>query len=182
MWGGGTFRGRNGVAHELLFPRCAAVVHHGGAGTTARCLLHGTPAVLVPILQWFDQLAVAAAVRHLRTGAVLQLSSKELSTAARQLRQQCVVVSAHRATPPRSRSSTSATASSAAVAAAVPTDAEIAWQMRATPSMHGDGDGNGFCRFGGGAAGRRATLCGFHHLASTLSSALEQALSQEVRT
>lgn len=176
------------MAHELLFPRCAAVVHHGGAGTTARCLLHGTPAVLVPILQWFDQLAVAAAVRRLRTGAVLQLSSKELATAMRQLREQCMVVSAHRATLSRSRSSTSASSSSAAVAAAVPTDLDMAWQMRGAPSMHRDGDDNcssgglAFCRCGGGESERRATSCGFHHLANMLSIALKQALSEEVRT
>ncbi|MEU6232794.1 glycosyltransferase [Kitasatospora sp. NPDC047058] len=34
--------------HEWLFPRCAAVVHHAGAGTTAATLRAGTPAVPVP--------------------------------------------------------------------------------------------------------------------------------------
>lgn len=37
------------VPHHLLFPRMAAVVHHGGAGTTAAGLRAGVPAVLVPI-------------------------------------------------------------------------------------------------------------------------------------
>ena len=36
------------VAHDWLFPRCAAVVHHGAAGTTATALRAGTPSVLVP--------------------------------------------------------------------------------------------------------------------------------------
>lgn len=38
-----------GAAHQLLFPRMAAVVHHGGAGTTAAGLRAGVPAVTVPI-------------------------------------------------------------------------------------------------------------------------------------
>jgi sterol 3beta-glucosyltransferase len=34
--------------HDWLFPRCAAVVHHGGAGTTGAGLRAGVPAVVVP--------------------------------------------------------------------------------------------------------------------------------------
>ncbi|MGW0037426.1 glycosyltransferase [Gordonia sp. NPDC003376] len=34
------------VDHSWLFPRCAAVVHHGGAGTTAAVLRSGTPGVI----------------------------------------------------------------------------------------------------------------------------------------
>ncbi|MEV6590076.1 glycosyltransferase [Streptomyces acidicola] len=37
------------VPHSLLFPHMAAVVHHGGAGTTAAGLRAGVPAVPVPI-------------------------------------------------------------------------------------------------------------------------------------
>src|SRR5919201_2936489 len=37
-----------GVAHDWLFPRCAAVVHHGAAGTTATGLRAGVPTVIVP--------------------------------------------------------------------------------------------------------------------------------------
>jgi len=36
--------------HEWLFPRVAAVVHHGGAGTTAAGLRAGKPTVIVPHL------------------------------------------------------------------------------------------------------------------------------------
>jgi sterol 3beta-glucosyltransferase len=36
------------VPHDLLFPRAAAVVHHGGAGTTGAALRAGVPAVVVP--------------------------------------------------------------------------------------------------------------------------------------
>jgi sterol 3beta-glucosyltransferase len=34
--------------HGWLFPRVAAVVHHGGAGTTAAALRAGVPQVVVP--------------------------------------------------------------------------------------------------------------------------------------
>ncbi|MFF0465607.1 glycosyltransferase [Streptomyces mexicanus] len=37
------------VPHALLFPRLAAVVHHGGAGTSAAALRAGVPAVPVPV-------------------------------------------------------------------------------------------------------------------------------------
>jgi sterol 3beta-glucosyltransferase len=36
------------VPHEWLFPKMAAVVHHGGAGTTATGLRAGVPSVIVP--------------------------------------------------------------------------------------------------------------------------------------
>lgn len=36
------------VPHSWIFPRVAAVVHHGGAGTTATGLLYGRPSVVVP--------------------------------------------------------------------------------------------------------------------------------------
>ncbi len=36
-----------GAPHEALFPRCTAVVHHGGAGTTAAGLRAGRPTVVV---------------------------------------------------------------------------------------------------------------------------------------
>jgi sterol 3beta-glucosyltransferase len=36
--------------HDWLFPRVAAVVHHGGAGTTAAGLRAGKPTVIVPFI------------------------------------------------------------------------------------------------------------------------------------
>ena len=39
--------------HAWLFPRMSAVVHHGGAGTTAEGLRAGVPMVIVPFA--FDQ-------------------------------------------------------------------------------------------------------------------------------
>lgn len=38
----------DGAPHDRLFPRCAAVVHHGGAGTTAAGLRAGRPTVICP--------------------------------------------------------------------------------------------------------------------------------------
>jgi UDP:flavonoid glycosyltransferase YjiC (YdhE family) len=38
------------VPHQRLFPRMAAVVHHGGAGTTANALRAGVPQVVLPLI------------------------------------------------------------------------------------------------------------------------------------
>ena len=38
----------NAVPHAWLFPRVAAVVHHGGAGTTAAGLRAGVPSIIIP--------------------------------------------------------------------------------------------------------------------------------------
>jgi len=35
------------VPHRALFPRCAAIVHHGGSGTTQAALVSGRPSVVV---------------------------------------------------------------------------------------------------------------------------------------
>lgn len=37
------------ASHEWLFPRCSAVFHHGGAGTTAAALRSGRPNVVLPL-------------------------------------------------------------------------------------------------------------------------------------
>jgi sterol 3beta-glucosyltransferase len=54
------------IPHDWLFPRCAAVVHHGGAGTTAAGLRAGVPSILVPILA--DQLLWARRIEDLGVG------------------------------------------------------------------------------------------------------------------
>ncbi|SNT62523.1 vancomycin aglycone glucosyltransferase [Actinomadura meyerae] len=55
------------VNQQALFPRTAAVVHHGGAGTTTVAAMAGTPQLLLP--QMFDQYYHAERVRHLGLGA-----------------------------------------------------------------------------------------------------------------
>lgn len=54
------------VPHSWLFPRVAAVVHHGGAGTTAEGLRSGSPTVIVPFI--FDQPFWGARVKALGAG------------------------------------------------------------------------------------------------------------------
>ncbi len=49
--------------HSWLFPRMAAVVHHGGAGTTAESLRAGVPSVIVPFV--LDQPFWAARLKAL---------------------------------------------------------------------------------------------------------------------
>jgi sterol 3beta-glucosyltransferase len=50
--------------HDWLFPRMAAVMHHGGAGTTAAALRAGVPSVVVPFMGdqffWAHVLALKA--------------------------------------------------------------------------------------------------------------------------
>ncbi|MFI6155487.1 glycosyltransferase [Kitasatospora sp. NPDC051170] len=58
------------VDHRALFARVAAVVHHGGAGTTAKAALAGAPQVIVP--QIVDQPHWAARVAELGIGAAHQ--------------------------------------------------------------------------------------------------------------
>ena len=49
------------VPHEWLFPRMSAIVHHGGASTTATGLLAGVPSIIVPFAWdqpfWGNQIA-----------------------------------------------------------------------------------------------------------------------------
>jgi UDP:flavonoid glycosyltransferase YjiC (YdhE family) len=51
--------------HKLVFPRCAAVVHHCGAGTTHTTLRAGAPSVPVPHVS--DQFAWAEELQRLGT-------------------------------------------------------------------------------------------------------------------
>ncbi|MFE1246400.1 glycosyltransferase [Streptomyces sp. NPDC058735] len=54
------------TSHDWLFPRMAAVVHHGGAGTTCAALRAGVPSVVCPFFG--DQPYWAARVHELGAG------------------------------------------------------------------------------------------------------------------
>lgn len=58
--------GADAIPHGWLFPRMAAVVHHGGAGTTGAGLRSGVPSVLVPLAA--DQPSWARVVHALGAG------------------------------------------------------------------------------------------------------------------
>lgn len=69
--------------HDWLFPQMAALVHHGGAGTTGAGLRAGVPAVVVPHL--FDQSFWAMRVAALKAGPPpiprAQLTAERLAAA-----------------------------------------------------------------------------------------------------
>lgn len=73
------------VSHEMLFPRVAAVVHHGGAGTTAAAARAGVPQVITPMFS--DQFYWASRVTELGIGSTtphLGLSEISLTDALRE--------------------------------------------------------------------------------------------------
>lgn len=65
------------VPHARLFPRVAAVIHHGGSGTTATALRAGVPQVLLPLI--LDQYHHAACLH--RAGLAPLAGSLEKVTA-----------------------------------------------------------------------------------------------------
>ncbi|WP_141243906.1 glycosyltransferase [Sphingomonas lenta] len=64
--------------HSLLFPRAAAVVHHGGIGTTGQALRSGRPQLVTPFMG--DQFDNAARVERLGVG--LQVAPKRFAARA----------------------------------------------------------------------------------------------------
>ncbi|MGO9957394.1 MAG: glycosyltransferase [Solirubrobacteraceae bacterium] len=54
------------VSHDWLFPRCAAIVHHASAGTTAAALRAGVPSVPIPHMS--DQFKMARLVHQIGAG------------------------------------------------------------------------------------------------------------------
>ncbi|MBW0017752.1 MAG: glycosyltransferase [Mycobacterium sp.] len=62
-----------GVSHAAVFPACRAVVHHGGAGTTAAGMRAGIPTLILWI--WIEQPIWAAQIKRLGIGAGRRLSA-----------------------------------------------------------------------------------------------------------
>lgn len=56
---------------QKLFPHCAAVVHHGGIGTTAKAMAAGIPQLIHP--QCFDQIDNGMRVKRLGAGDCLRV-------------------------------------------------------------------------------------------------------------
>ncbi len=78
------------VPHSWLFPQVAAVIHHGGAGTTAAALRAGVPAVITPFAGAGDQVSWADLAVRLGVGpparAIKQMPPEHLAYAI----QECV--------------------------------------------------------------------------------------------
>ena len=68
---------------KLLLPRAAALVHHGGIGTTAEALRAGIPQLVVPLAH--DQFDNAARVRRLGAGLTINATRLSPRTLGRQL-------------------------------------------------------------------------------------------------
>ena len=76
------------VSYDILFPRVAAVVHHGGAGTTAAAARAGVPQIITPMFG--DQFYWARRIVDLGAGATTPHATmtEEFLTGA--LREVCV--------------------------------------------------------------------------------------------
>merc|ERR1719159_1130679 len=60
--------------HEVLFPQCSVIVHHGGSGTTAAALRSGVPTIITPCA--FDQFDNAQLVQNNGCGFAMPQFSK----------------------------------------------------------------------------------------------------------
>ncbi|KAK4859282.1 hypothetical protein QYF36_002738 [Acer negundo] len=88
-WGGLGNEARDNIflledcPHDWLFPQCSAVVHHGGAGTTATGLKAGCPTTIIPFFG--DQLFWGDRIQERELGPapipISQLSVEKLSNA-----------------------------------------------------------------------------------------------------
>lgn len=84
------------VPHDWLFPRCAAVVHHGGSGTTHEGLRWGRPTVVCPVL--IDQPYWGRRVHALGAGpAPVALNRLTAETLAQQIQEALAPATAHAA-------------------------------------------------------------------------------------
>lgn len=72
--------------HDWLFPQVAAILHHGGAGTTGACLRAGIPAIITPFL--LDQFGWAEIVQRrglgLKTKPIARLTAPALAATIQQ--------------------------------------------------------------------------------------------------
>ncbi|CAM4074088.1 glycosyltransferase, MGT family [Mycobacterium basiliense] len=73
-----------GVSHAAVFPACRAVVHHGGAGTTAAGMRAGIPTLILWI--WIEQPIWLAQIKRLKVGAGRRLAATTKETLISDLR------------------------------------------------------------------------------------------------
>ena len=71
--------------YQALLPRCAAMVHHGGVGTTSQGLLAGVPTLIVPFA--FDQSDNAEHARRLGTSRTLYRNNYRAPRVFKELRE-----------------------------------------------------------------------------------------------
>lgn len=113
--GGGWIRVAGYLPLGLLLPRCAAVVHHGGIGTTSQSLAAGIPQLICPMA--FDQFDNAQRVVRLGCGRVLPM--RRMNAGRMQAALQSILASAfyaHRAAELQARVPSSGQAITRAVA------------------------------------------------------------------
>jgi UDP:flavonoid glycosyltransferase YjiC (YdhE family) len=72
------------VNYATIFPKCRAVVHHGGAGTLAACLRAGIPQLVLWTLP--DQPFFAAQLKRLKVGVGRRFSTTTEKTLTKDLR------------------------------------------------------------------------------------------------
>lgn len=72
------------VQYATTFPACRAVVHHGGAGTTAVGLRSGVPTLILST--WGDQAVWGARVKRLKVGATRRFSATTTESLVADLR------------------------------------------------------------------------------------------------
>jgi vancomycin aglycone glucosyltransferase len=83
------------VSHDVLFPRVAAVIHHGGAGTTAAAARAGVPQVITPMFS--DQFYWATRIVDLGVGATIPhaaLTAQSLTSVLEKIGDQATVTRA----------------------------------------------------------------------------------------
>jgi UDP:flavonoid glycosyltransferase YjiC (YdhE family) len=93
------------VNHSKIFPACRAVVHHGGAGTTAAGVRAGVPSVVLWVSA--DQPVWASQINRMKVGVAQRFSrtsakslTKALRTALSQEYRERARIAATRMTPP----------------------------------------------------------------------------------
>lgn len=76
------------AAHEILFPHCSCIVHHGGSGTTAASVRSGRPTVILPLMG--DQFDFADGINRAGCGVGLRQFSKVTSVELGNAIKKCV--------------------------------------------------------------------------------------------